>query len=171
MSMTTYSSSLSPSGLKYDKRDSIDEKYMKRRRQKWVAKLKQQQVHQKQFLIFGVAITVLFILCYLFFWGNPINSLPQRPPPLYSSKYQTNHRKHLREQSGDELSSSSDYASRRKKRHVIDDDDIGIKSKPADKEMLDEKMAQAIEDLKKFQKKTETGKQQGSESEGFAVNR
>jgi hypothetical protein len=171
--MTSYPSNLSPSGLKsiinYEKRDSIDEKYTKRRRQKWVAKIKQQQLQQRKLLTLGVTITVLFILCFLFIWGNPTNSVPQRHPPLYASNFQTDHRKHLRDTSGDELSSSSDYASQRKKRHVIDDDDLGIRSKPMDKEVLDEKMERAIEDLKKFKKKT--GKIKDSATEGFTAPR
>jgi hypothetical protein len=162
---------VSPSGLKsiinYEKQNSIDEKYSKRRRQKWVAKLKQQQLQQKKLVIFGVIIAVLLSLCLLFIWGKATNSVPRRPPPLYASNFQTDHRKHLRDKSGDELSSSSDYANKRKKRHAIDDDDLGIKSKPMDKEILDEKMEQAIEDLKKWKKKT--GKRKDSAAEGFTA--
>eukprot|EP00980_Cylindrotheca_fusiformis_P010248 scaffold2277_cov137-Cylindrotheca_fusiformis.AAC.3 len=167
--MTSYPSTLSPIGTrsiaKYEKRDSLDEKYTKRRRQTWVARVKQQELQQKQLLIFGTIITALFLLVFLFFWGNPIstttsNAQHHPPPPFYNSNYQRNHRKHLREQSGDELG-SNDYAmDNRKKMHVKDDDDIGIKSKPADKEILDLKMAQAIEDLKKFQKKVESGNEE-----------
>jgi hypothetical protein len=171
--MTSYPSNVSPSGLKsiinYEKQNSIDEKYSKRRRQKWVAKLKQQQLQQRQLLMFAVIITVLFFFCFLFIWGNATDSVPQRPPPLYGSNFQVDHRKHLRDTSGDELSSSSDYASQRKKRHVIDDDDIGIKSKPINKAMLDEKMEQAIEDLKKFKKKN--GKLKDRAGEGFTAPR
>lgn len=135
----------------FQKADSLDEKYTKRRKQEWVAEYKQQQLQQRQLLTFGGVITLLFILVLVFFWGlSPSSVNPQRTPADISRKIKVR-RHHLRDASGDTADRRNNLKSSKDDDSGDDDDGIAVVAKPVDTKNLDKRMAQTIEDLKRFQ--------------------
>ncbi|CAJ1919186.1 unnamed protein product [Cylindrotheca closterium] len=160
--MSTYLNTGPPrskSSPRLAKADSLDEKYTKRRKQEFVAEYRQQQLQQRQLLTFGGVITFLFLFVLVFYWELPSSTdIPGRTPADISRNIKRR-RNHLRDGSGDSadrrnpLGASMDDDS--------DDDDIAVvAAKPIDNENLNKRMAQTIEDLKRFQQEKDLLHQQ-----------
>lgn len=135
------------------KADSLDEKYSKRRKQEWVAEYRQQQLEKRQLFTFGGVITFLFILVLVFFWGLPTRTLvPDRRTPADISRKVKVRRHHLRDGSGDGADARLSKPKASADDDSNDDDDIAVvAAKPIDTKILDKRMKQTIEDLKRFQ--------------------
>lgn len=156
--MSTYltsGTSGSNSASRLQKADSLDEKYSKRRKQEWVAEYRFQQSQQRQLLTFGGVITLLFLFVLVFYWELPSRTvIPDRTPVDISRKIKKR-RNHLREGSGDSADRRNQLESAMDD-DDSDDDDIAVVAKPVNKEHLDMRMAQTIEDLKRFQQEKDT---------------
>jgi hypothetical protein len=169
--------------LKYEKRDSTDEKYGKRRKQQYIAKYQQQKIQQKQFTIISLVAVLFFFWCIFIIRSDPIHD-PPGSDYSDSTKFhqqQTLRRNHnLRDSTErrNHVSSTSESlkykkTTKRRRTNLDDDDDIGVKSKPLDTAELDKSMAKAIEDLKKYKHQREDStiiEKHDVEGEGFKVN-